>query len=748
MQTPAHRKFRMLPAVFALAAGLGFSPPSSAAEPTPSPRPAGAAPRIGLALSGGGARGLAHIGVLKVLEELRVPVSCVTGTSIGSIVGGSFASGSSPEKLESIVLKTDWNSVFTDRPPRQEIASRRKEDDFKTLFAPELGLKDGKLVLPKGVIAGVSIEAYFRELTQAAVGTSDFNRLPIPFHAVASDIETGEAVVLDRGSVAQAMRASMAIPGAIAPVEINGKLLVDGGIANNLPIDEVRRLCADVVIAVNIGTPPLKREELTSAVSVTFQLINFLGKANVDRQIKSLRPGQDILIEPDLGDISAASFQRAEDAIKIGENAARAVAGELQRYSLPPAQYAELRRRQVAEGSGPGTVDEIRFSGTERTNPEVLRSLVQSKPGVPLTEAQISEDLRRIYGRGDFEGIDYRIQQDPGNRVMVIEPREKSWGPDYLRFGLGIATDFSGQNVFNILASYRRTWLNRLGGEWLVEGQIGRDTHLFSEFYQPVDERGRYFVAPYGMIGESTRYVFAGDARIAEYQINEGRVGVDAGAALGTLGEFRIGPIWRTIDAKVDTGSPVLPSLRETSAGMRAKLFIDQLDHAFFARRGYYAGASLYVADAGFGSDRNYKRGEANVNGVTTRGAHTFNASLAAGSDFGSDMPAYDTFSLGGPLKLSGYSIGQFAGQDMAFARLMYYNRTIPLPDLFGTGLYAGASLEAGKVRNRFDITTTRGVLYSGSVFVGADTFLGPTYFGVGAGESGHWSIYLLLGAP
>src|SRR4029079_4564279 len=234
----------------------------------------------------------------------------------------------------------------------------------------------------------------------------------------------------------------------------------------------------------------------------------------------------------------------------------------------------------------------------ERTNPEVLRSLVQSKPGDTLTEAKISGDLRRIYGRGDFEGIASHIQQNPGSRVMVIEPREKTWGPDYLRFGLGLATDFSGANAFNVLASYRRTWLNRLGGEWLIEGQVGRDAHLYSEFYQPVDERGRYFLAPYGMVGRNMRYVFQGDTRVAEYQVDEGRIGLDAGVALGTMGEFRLGPLWRTVSAKVDTGSPILPSVSETSAGVRAKVFVDQLDHAFFAQRGYYAGASLYGADA------------------------------------------------------------------------------------------------------------------------------------------------------
>jgi NTE family protein len=729
------------------AAGLALPVSVMAAETAASPKAPAATPRIGLALSGGGARGLAHIGVLKVLEEMRVPVHCVTGASVGAIVGGAYASGSPAARLETIVRATDWNQVFTDRPPREGISSRRKEDDYKTLFAPEFGVKQSGLVLPKGIIAGVSIEVFMRALTQSAVEINDFSRLPIPFRAVAADIETGEAVVLDRGSVAQAMRASMAVPGAIAPVEIGGRLLVDGGIANNLPIDEARKLCADVVIAVNISTPPLKREEISSALAVSLQLLNFLGKQTVDRQLASLGP-RDVLIAPDLGDISAGSFERSAEAIRIGEAAARAKAEQLKRYSLPPEQYAALRGKQVAEIKGLGTVDEIRFEGLQRTNPEVLRSLVLSKPGEPLTEERIGADLRRIYGRGDFESIDYRIQQEPGRRVMVIEPREKSWGPDYLRFGVGLASDFRGENPFNALVSYRKTWLNRLGGEWLNEIQVGRDSRLFSEFYQPVEERGRLFVAPYGSVGQSLRSVFLGADKIAEYDTREARVGLDAGAVLGTWGEARIGPLWRRVRAEVDTGSPVLPSFNETLAGMRARLFVDQLDHAFFARSGYRAAASAYAADEGLGSDRNYKRLEGQLQGVMSLGAHTLNLTASGGTDLGTDMPAYETFTLGGPLRLSGYRIDEFSGRQMAFGRFMYYGRAIHLPDLLGSGVYMGASLEAGRISDRFDGLPPGGTIWSGSVFLGADTFLGPAYFGVGAGEAGRWSLYLLLGVP
>ena len=325
-------------------------------------------PRIALALSGGGARGIAHVGVLKVLEELRVPVHCVVGTSMGAIVGGTFAAGRSTQEMEAIVLEADWAEIFRDTPPRRETAVRRKIDDYKPLFGFEVGLRDGSVALPKGVIAGVSIESFFREMVQPAAEISDFDKLPVPYRAIATDLETGAAVVLGSGSVAQAMRASMSVPGGMAPVEIDGRLLVDGGLADNLPIDQARRLCGDVVIAVNISTPPLRRDQITSAGSVTVQMINFIGLQTVKDQLKSLTP-KDVLIAPDLGDISSSSFDRSRDAIRIGEEATRAMAPQLQRYSLPADQYAAQRTRQLAAAPPYFKVDEIRIEGLDRTNP-------------------------------------------------------------------------------------------------------------------------------------------------------------------------------------------------------------------------------------------------------------------------------------------------------------------------------------------------------------------------------------------
>jgi NTE family protein len=709
--------------------------------------PAGAPPRIGLALSGGGARGIAHVGVLKVLEEMRVPIHCVTGTSMGAIVGGTFASGTPPKRLEELVLAANWNELFRDQPPRDEISMRRKGDDYKTLFAPEFGVKDGGLALPKGVIAGVSIEAFFRVLAEPAIGVSDFRKLPIPFEAMATDIETGDSVVLSRGSVAQAMRASMSVPGAITPVEIDGRLLVDGGIANNLPIDQARKLCADVVIAVNISTPPLTRKEITSALSVAGQLVNFLGKQTVDQQLKSMGP-RDVLIEPVLGTISAGSFSRSAEAIQLGEDATRKLAASLSRYSLPPEQFAALRATQVASNKDLGTVDEIRFEGLERTNPEVLRGLLQSNVGQPLTEGTIGGDLRRIYGRGDFESVDYHITGDGGPRAMVITPREKSWGGDYLRFGIGLESDFQGDNAFNVLVQYRRSWLNRLGGEWLTEFQVGQDTHLHSEFYQPLHEAGVWFGSLYGQVGQTSRGVFLGDDRVAQYLVGQARAGFDAGVVIGTKGSVRAGLQWTEIDARVETGDPVLPTVRELTAGARVIVNVDQLDHPFYPRAGYSAGGSFYAATTALGSALNYQRLEARGSMARSWGPHTLALHAAGGSDLGSGMPAYESFVLGGPLRLSGFRLNQFAGREYAFGRAMYYHRVFALPDLLGSGVYVGGSAEVGMMRDRFDNLPLPGTLYSGSVFVGADTFAGPLYLGAGVGNGGAFSMYLLLGAP
>jgi NTE family protein len=706
--------------------------------------PAAQRPRIGLALSGGGARGAAHIGVL---EELRVPVDCVTGTSMGSVVGGSFAAGTTPAEMEQIVTQTDWSEVFTDRPPRAEISPRLKQDDYKGLFAPEFGVRDGTLVVQKGVVSGVNIESFLRYLTQQSARIGDFRKLPIPFRAMATDIGTGESVILDHGNLARAMRASMAIPGAVAPVEIDGRLLVDGGIANNLPIDIARKICGDVIIAVNISTPPLDREQITSALSIVGQLINFLGKERVDKQLASLTK-RDVLITPELGNISAGSFDRMAEAIKIGEAAARSQADELRRYSMPKAEYEALRKKQVVPRTPSlGRIDEIRFEGIERSNSAVLLQLMDTKPGDEVTEASLTSDLRRIYGRGDFESVGYRIDEGPSGRTLVIQVHEKETGPNYIRFGLTLATEGKGDSYFNLIASYRSTWVNRFGAEWKLETQVGQNSYAFTEFYQPLTRYGYFFIAPYAQAGQSYRGVYSGNDRVAEYVVRETRGGFDAGTNFGQWGELRLGPVWRDVRANVQTGSPILPETDTNASGARVKLVADRLDQVWFSRDGHRLVASAFKSYQTMGADASYSRAELSFFQALSFGEHTFQVGLYGGTNLDTNLPAYDTFTLGGPFKLSAYAINQFSGQQALFGSLRYLNQVKRLPSPLGSGVYAGASLEAGRV-NKLEAGRDTGNLESASIFLGADTFLGPAWIGAGFAPAGIRSLFLLVGVP
>lgn len=709
---------------------------------------AGAKPRIGLALSGGGARGAAHIGVLQVLEELRVPVHCIAGTSMGAVIGGAYAAGTPPEAMTRLIAETDWNDVFNDYPPRGELSVRRKAEDYKGLFAPEFGLRDGALLVPKGVVAGVTIESFLRRLAAPSVAVEDFSRLPIPYAAVAADIATGEEVVLSHGSLARAMRASMAIPGAVSPIEIGGRMLVDGGIANNLPIDVVRAGCADVVIAVNISTPPMKRSEITSAVSVVSQLVNLLGKQRVDQQLAQLGP-RDVLVEPDLGTISAASFERQLEAVAIGAQAARAAAAALQRYSMPPEDYAAWRRTQAAASAQvQAPVDSIRFEGLARTHPEVLQELMQTRPGEPLDDRRLAADVRRIYGRGDFEAVDYRIDQSPAGRALLIPVREKSTGPNYVRFGIGLASDFRDENRFNLLVSYRRTWINSYGGEWLTEAQVGQTTALFTEFYQPLEPAGRWFAAPYARVGRTNMGVYYGDDRVAEYAAKEGRIGFDVGRVLGTWGELRAGLLTRQVDADVSTGLPTHPEVSDRTTGVRLQLYGDTLDSAWFPRSGQRLLANLFASTSTSDGVDAYRRLDASWTGAASAGAHTVALTASGGSGLGSRLPVYEGFTLGGPFRLSGYPVGRFAGEQYGLLSARYYNEQVRLPSILGAGAYLGASLEAGRMARQFSGEPDTGTVWSGSVFVSAVTFIGPVYLGVGFARGGRSNLYLVVGAP
>ncbi len=732
-----------------VAASLALAPPAAAQTPAPEAKtaPEPKRPKICLVLSGGGARGAAHVGVLKVLDELRVPIHCIAGTSMGSIVGGAFATGITVPEMEKIIGTMTTDLLFKEKPPRQERSIRRKADDYTILFTPDIGVRDGEFLLPEGLVSGVQLETVLRRLARVE-GYQKFDDLPIPFRAVATDLVTGKPVVFSEGDVARVMRASMSVPGAVAPVEIEGRMLVDGGLVDNLPVNVARAMGADIVIAVNLGTPLMTRDQLTSIFGVVGQMIGILTEQNVQASLASLKP-TDILILPELGDYSSADFDHMPTTIPIGEAAARKVADRLAAFSLPPAEYAALRQRQLAVAPPDlRPVDEIVFPGLRRVNPAVLAAEMETKPHQPIDQATLDRDMLRLYGTDDFQHVGYRFLETPsGSRVLAVEAIERSWGPNYVRFGLGLSSDFRGDAYWNLLGTYRMTWLNSLGAEWRSAVQVGTTSLLYTEFYQPLDVRRYFFVAPYAGIQRQLFNLYQGDDRIARYDISFGRVGFDLGSQFTRYGELRLGLYYGKVNPKLDTGPQFLdPGQEVTQAGGRARLLFDQLDNVNFPRSGYAGALNILGSQEALGADANYTKWDLSGMLAHSFGPHTLNVGFKFGGKIGSNpLPAYDLFPWGGFLQQSGLPTGALYGGTIAFGRLVYYNRLLHLPYL--EGVYAGGSLEVGRVGDAL-VPGSPGTLSSASLFLGLDSLIGPIYLGGGFASNGSSSFYFFLGRP
>ena len=721
-----------------------LTPPVARAKPT-------ARPRIGLVLSGGGARGIAHVGVLKTLEEARIPIDFVAGTSMGSIIGGLYASGMTPAELERRVLSLDWDAVLADRPPREELSLRRKADDLKLSLPIEFGMRDGTLRAPRSAVASTGLENVLKQLTDGVPNSIHFNRLPIPFRAVATDLVTGEAVVFDRGELAAVMRASMSVPAAFAPVEIDGRMLVDGGLVDNLPVDVMRKMGADIVIAVNIGTPLLPREELGSILGIGLQMLNILTEQNVRTSIASLKP-TDVLVVPDLSKITAADFKLGADAINRGAEATRGVLPLLSSYALSPTEYiAQLVVQRRA--STPTKIDEIRVEGGTYASAATIRAQLSVAAGALFARDQIERDLAWLDGRGDFERLDYRIVTERDRNVLLISVQEKSWGPNYFRFGLNLGTDFKGQGEFNFVANHTRRWLNGLGAEWRNELQIGRSQRLSTELYQPLLPSEILFLSAGAeqrrrIANVSLRLPDGNTSRpIAQFSGIDTRASLDLGAAFGRYGEFRIGPLFERVSISPTIGDLSFTGVRSNESGMQAGVVIDQRDSATFARSGYRVEANVHRALTAFGASSSFSRYQWSSEYAKTFGENTVDVALKFGGSYSKIASAYPYFELGGFLQLSGLRANELRADQIALFRVMGFRKIATLP-AFGRGIYLGGSLEVGSTDAPNTPNAEAKRIYAGSVFLGLDTSIGPFYLGYGQATGARRSAYLFLGRP
>lgn len=707
-------------------------------------------PRIGLVLGGGGARGAAHIGVLRELERLRIPIDAIAGTSMGAIVGSLYAAGKTPDELENLVLSIDWADAFEDSTPRRDLSFRRKQDDAAFPVKFELGLKDGEVQLPKGLIQGQKLQLILREQLLHVSAVHDFDQLPIPFRAVASDIETGEAYVMSGGDLALAARASMSAPGLFSPVVVDGHTLVDGGLVGNVPVSAIRDMGVDIVIAVDVEFPLYPPEELLSALAITEQMLTILIRKETRRQLQDLRNG-DILIRPDLGIHGSTNFTRIGETIAPGAAATTAKISDLLPLSMAEDEYAEHRAaREIAPGD-PIVIDFIRVVDNGPLSERVLAARLKTETGDVVDPGKLADDAGYLYGLNTFESVGYQVVKDGDQTGVEFETRAKGWGPNFLKFALLIEDDFEGSTAFNLATRLTMTGINALGAEWRHDLQIGTEPGFESEFYQPLSFDSRYFVAPRVRIEQRNLNVYADDASIARYRVSEAEFGLDIGRELGRWGEFRIGASRGVGEARAKVGDSSLPTIDFEDGGVFARFSVDTLDNAEIPKNGIRANVEWLLSREGLGADSRFEAVQSTIDRVWSWGKderNTTQVGIEYATTFESDNRVQDFFPLGGFLRLSGLARGEISGPHAGLVRLMYYRELGTSSGFFDMPLYVGGSLEAGNVwQNRSDISANS-LIINGSLFAGVDTYVGLLLLGAGFSEAGESSFYLSLGDP
>ncbi len=728
-------------AVCSLPPGISFGQPVS-----PS---ASARPKIGLVLGGGGAKGAAHVGVLKVLEELRVPIDFVVGTSMGAIIGGLYASGMRPEQIGRELGAMDWPKVFDDATPRPDRPLQRKRDDEDYLVKKKPGFKDGKIKLPLGVVQGQNFALALTRLTLPVQGISDFDELPIPFRAVSTDIETGESVVLEKGHLARALQASMAVPGAFAPVEIDGRLLVDGGISDNLPIGVARDMGADVVIVVDLADDLKTSEELTSVLKMIGQLAALLTVRNAKRQLATLRPS-DVHLQPDLRDVGSGSFDKVAEAIAYGEESARAATSKLLQYAASPRVYeAYLAERNRVKPEALPVIDFIRLDNESPLSDELLTARLRIELGTPLDVAAVEAGIANLYGLDVFESVRYEVVEDGTKTGLHITAVEKSWGPDFLQFGIALAQDFNGDTEWNIGARYLKTNINSLGGEMRFSAQVGARPLAVVELYQPLDVGWRYFIRPRLFFQSRDVGRFANGEQLDEFRVRRVGASVQAGRLFGNNAELAVGFRRYIGEAEMRIGSPRVPDSGFNNAELFVRFDYDTLDNRNFPTDGALIRAQWNDSIESLGGDDNFSQFNVRAGIARSWGRNTFTGSFEFAETLHGTSPLQNRFQVGGFTNLSGFAQDEISGQQVAMVRAIYY-RALKSEQLLAIfpSVYVGGTVEYGNAfEKRGDISfDPRDSLLAGSIFLGVDTILAPLYFAYGHAERGNDSVYIFLG--
>ena len=713
--------------------------------PVAAPADASERPKIGLVLAGGGARGGAHIGVLKALEEAHVPIDYIAGTSIGAIMAALYAVGYSPDAMTKFVADIDWDEALGDRIQREDLSFRRKTDQELALFAPGLGYSRGGFRFRNGLILGQNIIQVLTRIGVSFPGETNFDLLGVPFRAVATDIATGEAVVLSGGDMGEALRASMAVPGVFAPVARDGRLLVDGGVANNLPIDVARAMGADIVIAVDISAPLLAQAEIQSPIDVTAQLTTVLTRRNVVAHIATLG-SRDVLIVPKLQAFGSADFAHFAATIPAGYAATQAVQGQLAALALPPAQYAAWR---AARRRAPDIAPLIAFYRIDNrshiANSTLARELkLDSLVGTMLDPDLLRRHFAAVYGSDRFETIGYEPIREGDRYGLKVVAREKSWGPNYLKLRVLTQGDLGGDNGVSLGIDFDATDATKYSGEWRSYLQLGEERLIFTELYQPLGDDTGWFLLPRAQYQRRKQGLFndAGD-KLALFDVLERDVELRVGREFGAVARLETGLRVGAFEANRRIGVGYPRAVRRNVGEWLSAFTYDTLDSRNFPG----AGMRLRLAHVGgrdwLNSGEPFDQISGTLDAATSvHATHVVGRALYTRTVRGT-APIHRQAALGGFFRLSGIESDQLNGQHAAFVGVaLFQDFATPL-----ISTYLGTTLEYGNVFQSDHIRRKDG-LWSGSVWLGADTPLGPAYLGYGVLQGGTDTLFLTIGRP
>lgn len=708
---------------------------------------AAARPAIGVALSGGGARGGAHIGVLKGLEELRVPVDYVAGTSIGAAVGGLYASGMSVAEIEQFVNGIDWSSAFMNTTPRRLRSFRRKRDDDLFLVDQRPGWNEGEFELPIGVVQGQVIDTIMTRETLPVAHVDDFDRLARPFRAVAADIATAEPVVLSTGDLSRAIRASMAVPAVLAPIEIDDRLLVDGGIAMNLPIEVVQGMGAERVIAVDISEELSAREDLRSVLDVTEQLTSLLTRAGTQEQIERLGP-DDVLLRPVIGEeLGSINFARMSETIQSGYDAVMANRAALEPLALDPEAYAAYRAGvQDPRRDNRPVIDFVRIDNDSALADTVIEArLGDIEVGERLDVDALERAVNRIYGLELFQHVRYRLVEQDGETGLDLDLDERSWGPNYLQLGIEYSSASDQDALFGLAASYLRTQINPLGGEWRATFFVGDEPQFLADLYQPLGSKALYFFAPSLQLESRQLNVFESESLAAEGKLRESVLELAGGREFLDWGEIRAGVRTGFGEPKLNVGDPAVFPLQDYQLGeLFTRFSVDTLDNIAFPRSGTLATFEwLGSRTSGLSADAEYDQLLVSALRAQTWGRHTLLSTFRYDATVSGTAPPPGLVRFGGFLDLSGLNREQLSGQHAARVGLSYYRR---IGDLALFPAFAGVSIEYGNVWDERSAISFDDGRLGGSLWAGVDTPIGPVYVGYGSAEGGSNAFYVYLG--